>query len=87
MHLLQLADGSDSTGIHSPARVCQLRTPPISLKLTFFQWKSVPRAPLASSSEAYGDLPLGSWPALVLYLVMYAVCDLQSTSQTRYAKT
>ena len=37
VHLLQFADGSDSTGIHSQARVCQLRTPPTSLNLTFFR--------------------------------------------------
>ena len=60
MHWQLSAAGAYSIGFHSPTLVCQDITPLNSREWTFFQWMLVRRADLAASSDAYGDLPLGS---------------------------
>ena len=67
--------GGESTGIHSPWRVCHCSTPPTPLNLMLRHTKLSPRASRASSSGAcYWSvcLVLLVHPA---YLVVYAIWD------------
>ena len=49
-------------------------------KVHVFRMKSTAQGTPGFLHDPYGERPLGSLPALAEYRIMYAVCDLQSTS-------